>query len=713
MSSVVAMNDMKLNNGDLEKSISTDGGNTPAGTTTSLRPFGDNPSASNMQVQSRADSNYLGSELGFTDSLNGYSIGPFNDGPSADGDSYYGSMLSHNYPGFSQSQRNNSLSPFSNTGNEDGHLYARHSLGSVFGYGENTMEPFSGRNDLSLTNLQDVMEDDLFGSPSSGNAGASLNPMGNTSLNSMGNTSLNVMSNTSLNPMSSASLNPSSSLSSKPVLGGNSSLFPSNDQLNTFGSMNSLVRKDLSPTLGTLPRLNPSNNSFMLGSFDTDDYGHYPPTLSPQSRAGAFAPAGSLYMNDFLSDAGYSPRPQLSPISSPYAESDLSPRRMYSQPRLLSANEPRLQRTLSAMTPSSSGSLEMPMNFHGQGSFKRKESLKSSAWQNGDIESYRGHIREMSRDHNGCRALQQCLDEHPEKVVDMIYDEVGNELTELMMDSFGNYLFQKLLDVSTPKQRREVLKKVKSHIVDASYNVHGTRSVQRLIQVCNEPDMVKDIMDALRGNIASLSSHSNGNHVIQRCLQHMPDEYRVDVFEEVVKSCMEISTHRHGCCVVQRCLDSAPKKYHDMLLNAIVEHSVELICNPFGNYVIQYLIEKGEPSESERITRCVLGKVSELSRQKYSSNVIEKILTCAKPAVRGEIVNEIATSPNLRELLHDKFANYVIQKALKLGDKQQQQQLLQAIRPYEEELSKSTGGRHILSQLNEIAPPNSQNWNRM
>ena len=48
-------------------------------------------------------------------------------------------------------------------------------------------------------------------------------------------------------------------------------------------------------------------------------------------------------------------------------------------------------------------------------------------------------------------------------------------------------------------------------------------------------------MDALRGNIASLSSHSNGNHVIQRCLQHMPDEYRIDVFEEVVKSCMEVA----------------------------------------------------------------------------------------------------------------------------------------------------------------------------
>lgn len=78
-------------------------------------------------------------------------------------------------------------------------------------------------------------------------------------------------------------------------------------------------------------------------------------------------------------------------------------------------------------------------------------------WQTSDIESYRGHIKEMSRDHNGCRLLQQCLDDNAERIIPMIYDEVGNELTDLMMDSFGNYLFQKLLDVSTPEQRRSVV----------------------------------------------------------------------------------------------------------------------------------------------------------------------------------------------------------------------------------------------------------------
>ena len=76
---------------------------------------------------------------------------------------------------------------------------------------------------------------------------------------------------------------------------------------------------------------------------------------------------------------------------------------------------------------------------------------------------------------------------------------------------------------------------MKHKIVDASFDVHGTRSVQKLIQMCqDQPDMLKDIMDALRGNIAALSSDSNGNHVIQRCLSHKLEEYKVDVYEEVV-----------------------------------------------------------------------------------------------------------------------------------------------------------------------------------
>lgn len=193
-----------------------------------------------------------------------------------------------------------------------------------------------------------------------------------------------------------------------------------------------------------------------------------------------------MAMNDYVSDSGYSPRRTFSPVpTSPRYDSDLSPRRLMglqsaSSNRLMmplpcspglthSSESPRLQRSLSSMAASSglSSGLEMGSTFQHSTMYKRKEksgqragvmsSAKNTLWQSSDVDSYIGHIKEMSKDHNGCRALQQCLDDCPQKMVSIIYEEVGNDLTELMMDSFGNYLFQKLLDVSSSEQRREVV----------------------------------------------------------------------------------------------------------------------------------------------------------------------------------------------------------------------------------------------------------------
>lgn len=109
---------------------------------------------------------------------------------------------------------------------------------------------------------------------------------------------------------------------------------------------------------------------------------------------------------------------------------------------------------------------------------------------------------------------------------------------------------------------------MKHKIVAASFDVHGTRSVQKLIQICHgQEDMLKDIMDALRGNIAKLSSDSNGNHVIQRCLNHMPEEYKVYVYEEVVKSCVNVGGAGKGTDRAD--LDATPRVLRGAALSGL------------------------------------------------------------------------------------------------------------------------------------------------
>lgn len=121
-------------------------------------------------------------------------------------------------------------------------------------------------------------------------------------------------------------------------------------------------------------------------------------SLTPQASRNSFTPMQPLYMdsmnmmNDFISESSYSPRPRLSPLTtttSPrYTESELSPRRSFvpstSQSRLLStynlsssiscsSEEPRLQRSLSAMGPSTMTAGAVDLTYPSS-SFKRKDS---------------------------------------------------------------------------------------------------------------------------------------------------------------------------------------------------------------------------------------------------------------------------------------------------------------------------------------------------
>merc|ERR1719223_1222001 len=53
-----------------------------------------------------------------------------------------------------------------------------------------------------------------------------------------------------------------------------------------------------------------------------------------------------------------------------------------------------------------------------------------------------------------------------------------------MVDPFGNYLFQKILEKITPEERVTLVSSVSTRLVNASLNLHGTRSVQKIVEVC-------------------------------------------------------------------------------------------------------------------------------------------------------------------------------------------------------------------------------------
>lgn len=351
-----------------------------------------------------------------------------------------------------------------------------------------------------------------------------------------------------------------------------------------------------------------------------------------------------------------------------------------------------------------------------------------AAPQRPPLEELLGNVRRLSRDQVGCRLLQQALDEEGPLAATTILEEGLSFWGEAMVDPFGNYLFQKILEKVTPPERIVLVRSVSARLVNASLNLHGTRSVQKVVELCAADEALiatKDEVSSHSNNTsetaasiltksltpaaARLCIDSHGNHVIQRILLKLPQEHSHFVFEAVAESVGDVARHRHGCCVIQRCLDSPVSDARSHLVYRIVEKALELMQDAYGNYVVQYVLDVCGDKDVHVVCESVVGRINSLAIQKFSSNVVEKCLERCTDKVREKYLDELSDPDRIRELMMDPFGNYVIQRALSVATHAQATRLVGAIKPHLLSshhggqscagLRNTAGGRRILAKI--------------
>ena len=329
-----------------------------------------------------------------------------------------------------------------------------------------------------------------------------------------------------------------------------------------------------------------------------------------------------------------------------------------------------------------------------------------------------GHVRRLSRDQVGCRLLQQSLDEDGLHAASAILKEGLPFLTEAMTDPFGNYLFQKILEKISAEERLLLVTTVAPRLVNAALNLHGTRSVQKVVEMSalddtnskgnsskdSEGGVAEIVTRALTPAAARLCIDSHGNHVIQRILQKLPHKHSKFVFDAVARSVGDVARHRHGCCVIQRCLDSPSSPARSNLVKRIVEKSLDLMQDAYGNYVVQYVLDVCGDEEAGAVCESVVGKIGLLAIQKFSSNVMEKCLERSNDRVRELHINELSSPDKIRELMTDPFGNYVVQKALSVATHAQAIRLVDAMRPHLPGMRNTAVGRRIVAKISRRFP---------
>eukprot|EP01023_Acetabularia_acetabulum_P019768 TRINITY_DN20121_c0_g1_i2.p1 TRINITY_DN20121_c0_g1~~TRINITY_DN20121_c0_g1_i2.p1 ORF type:complete len:681 (-),score=141.98 TRINITY_DN20121_c0_g1_i2:1301-3343(-) len=316
-----------------------------------------------------------------------------------------------------------------------------------------------------------------------------------------------------------------------------------------------------------------------------------------------------------------------------------------------------------------------------------------------------GHVMEIASDQYGCRFLQKMMDTEGKPAMDKFFPEIVQHTVNLMKDPFGNYLVQKVLEVCSEQQCTEVLRMATRNgdLVEAALNTHGTRAVQKLLEIVKTQEQVEMVIATFEPKIMDLIMDLNGNHVIQKFLQKLGSKKSKFVYEACYKRTKEVAKHRHGCCVLQRCIDFATVEQKHELVEKISAHSYELSQDQYGNYVVQYVLDIGDPEATMTVMKQLEGDYVNLSKQKFSSNVVEKCLKMHQvgiEALRERIIKELSESDILSQLLQDSYGNYVVQSALAYSTGELHECLVEAIKPHLAALKNTPQGKRIMQKIN-------------
>ncbi len=110
---------------------------------------------------------------------------------------------------------------------------------------------------------------------------------------------------------------------------------------------------------------------------------------------------------------------------------------------------------------------------------------------------------------------------------------------------------------------------------------------------------------------------------------------------------------------------------------------------------MQYTLDLKRPPLTQAVVPALMGAFSELSLQKFSSNVIEKCLTSRDPVSVSAVVQELLMARNLGTLLHDPFANYVMQTLVQVASDEDITLFVAKVQPHLASLRNTLYGKPI------------------
>lgn len=238
-------------------------------------------------------------------------------------------------------------------------------------------------------------------------------------------------------------------------------------------------------------------------------------------------------------------------------------------------------------------------------------------------------------------------------------------LADLMVDSYGNYMCQTLFENCSAAQRLHLIRYLRPSLIDIALNVRGTHALQKLISLVNLPEELNILVEVFSPAVVALATDPNASHVVQKVISIVRS--CANLLVPIAEQVSLLATNQLGLLVVKISISVAAGDEKERLKRKLMENCVMLVQDTYGNIAIQYMLEEWSWDYCQDIMACVQGRAVQLSLQKFSSNFMERCIELAHAQQRDMLLAELANQHKLRDLLDNRFGQFVLKKALLVG----------------------------------------------
>ena len=223
--------------------------------------------------------------------------------------------------------------------------------------------------------------------------------------------------------------------------------------------------------------------------------------------------------------------------------------------------------------------------------------------------------------------LQKMLMEASKETLSQIIKEISGTFSMIIKNKNGNYFCSDLFKVCDENQRIIILKEISMTLCYDCLDEFGTHSIQTLIEYSSTEEEYKIILSCFNdcSKIAKAAISSNGFYVVQKIINHIPENIRMEFNYLFLKLFYQLSLDIYGISTVKTFIFHTK---NEDILNQIgiitYNHFLEIAKNKYGNYLIQCMLEHwGNSKPGIKLKKMCIAYFGELMENHYSKYICD------------------------------------------------------------------------------------------